>query len=97
MSYLKLNIENALKFVDAKEVEAIKSEIVEAANVLVSKSGAGNDYLGWLDLPLDYDKEEFARILAAAERIKAQADVLLVIVIGVSYLGAKSAIVMLMK
>ena len=97
MSYLKLNIENALKFVDAKEVEAIKSEIVEAANVLVSKSGAGNDYLGWLDLPLDYDKEEFARILAAAERIKAQADVLLVIGIGGSYLGAKSAIEMLKK
>ena len=97
MSYLKLNVENALKFVDAKEVEAIKSEIVEAANVLVSKSGAGNDYLGWLDLPLDYDKEEFARILAAAERIKAQADVLLVIGIGGSYLGAKSAIEMLKK
>lgn len=97
MSYLKLNIENALKFVDAKEVDAIKSEIVEAANVLVSKSGAGNDYLGWLDLPLDYDKEEFARILAAAERIKAQADVLLVIGIGGSYLGAKSAIEMLKK
>ena len=97
MSYLKLNIENALKFVDAKEVDAIKSEIVQAANVLVSKSGAGNDYLGWLDLPLDYDKEEFARILAAAERIKAQADVLLVIGIGGSYLGAKSAIEMLKK
>ena len=88
---------NIIKKQDKAVAEAIKSEIVEAANVLVSKSGAGNDYLGWLDLPLDYDKEEFARILAAAERIKAQADVLLVIGIGGSYLGAKSAIEMLKK
>ena len=97
MSYLKLNVENALKFVDKNAVEAIKSEIIAAANELVSKSGAGNDYLGWLDLPINYDKEEFARIIKAAERIKAQADVLLVIGIGGSYLGAKSAIEMLKK
>ena len=92
MSYVKLNLENAYKFVSSEQIEALKSEVVEAANVLVSQSGAGNDFLGWLNLPLDYDKEEFDRILAAAEKIKAQADVLVVIGIGGSYLGAKSAI-----
>ena len=97
MSYFKLNLENALKFVNKEQVEAMKEEVVNAANVLVSQSGAGNDFLGWLNLPLDYDKEEFDRILAAAERIKKQADVLLVIGIGGSYLGAKSAIEMLKK
>ena len=97
MSYLKLNLENAYKFVASEQIEALKSEVVEAANVLVSQKGAGNDFLGWLNLPLDYDKEEFDRILAAAEKIKAQADVLVVIGIGGSYLGAKSAIEMLKK
>ena len=97
MSYVKLNLDNALKFVTNEQVEAMKDEVVNAANVLVSQSGAGNDFLGWLNLPLDYDKEEFDRILAAAERIKKQAEVLLVIGIGGSYLGAKSAIEMLKK
>ena len=97
MSYVKLNLENAYKFVASEQIEALKSEVVEAANVLVSQKGAGNDFLGWLNLPLDYDKEEFDRILTAAEKIKAQADVLVVIGIGGSYLGAKSAIEMLKK
>ena len=97
MSYLKLNVENALSFVDKAKCEAFKQEIVDAAKLLVSEKGAGNDYLGWLELPLNYDKEEFERILLAAERIKKQADVLLVIGIGGSYLGAKSAIEMLKK
>ena len=97
MSYIKLNLDNALKFVSNEQAEAMKDEVVSAANVLVSQSGAGNDFLGWLNLPLDYDKEEFDRILAAAERIKKQAEVLLVIGIGGSYLGAKSAIEMLKK
>lgn len=97
MSYLKLNVENALSFVDKAKCEAFKQEIVDAAKLLVSEKGAGNDYLGWLELPLNYDKEEFERILLASERIKKQADVLLVIGIGGSYLGAKSAIEMLRK
>ena len=97
MSYVKLNVENALKFVDAEKVSAMKEEILAAKDLLLSKSGAGNDFLGWLDLPFDYDKEEFDRILACAEKIKKQADVLLVIGIGGSYLGAKSAIEMLKK
>ena len=97
MSYVKLNLDNALKFIPNEQVLAMRDEVINAANVLVSQSGAGNDFLGWLNLPLDYDKEEFDRILAAAERIKQQADVLLVIGIGGSYLGAKSAIEMLKK
>jgi glucose-6-phosphate isomerase len=97
MSYVKLNLDNALSFVSQEAVENMKTEIVKAAEVLQSQKGAGNDFLGWLNLPLNYDKEEFARILAAAERIKKQAEVLLVIGIGGSYLGAKSAIEMLRK
>ena len=63
-----------------------------AKDVLTAKSGAGNDYLGWIDLPVDYDKEEFARIKKAAEKIQGDSDVLLVIGIGGSYLGARAAI-----
>ncbi len=67
--------------------------IAEAAKeVLVSKSGAGNDFLGWIDLPVDYDKEEFARIQKAAAKIQSDSEVLVVIGIGGSYLGARAAI-----
>ena len=97
MSYVKLNMENALSFVDEAQVEAMKTEIKRSAELLVSQKGAGNDFLGWLNLPFDYDKEEFERIILAAEKIKKQAEVLLVIGIGGSYLGAKSAIEMLKK
>ena len=64
----------------------------QAKDVLVSKNGAGNDFLGWIDLPVDYDKEEFSRIEKAAEKIKKDSDVLIVIGIGGSYLGARAAI-----
>ena len=97
MSYIKLNLDNALSFVNETEVNAMKKEIEASAKLLVSQEGAGNDFLGWLNLPLDYDKEEFERIIVASEKIKKQADVLLVIGIGGSYLGAKSAIEMLKK
>ena len=63
-----------------------------AKETLVSKSGAGNDFLGWVDLPVDYDKEEFDRIKVAAKRIQEDSEVLLVIGIGGSYLGARAAI-----
>jgi glucose-6-phosphate isomerase len=63
--------------------------------MLHNKTGAGNDFLGWLDLPLNYDKEEFARIKAAAQKIRSDSEVLIVIGIGGSYLGAKAAIDML--
>lgn len=63
-----------------------------ARDTLVEKTGAGNDYLGWIDLPVDYDKEEFARIKKAAAKIQGDSDVLLVVGIGGSYLGARAAI-----
>ena len=74
------------------EIESMKAIAEAAKEVLLSRSGAGNDFLGWIDLPVDYDKEEFARILTAAEKIRSDSDVLLVIGIGGSYLGARAAI-----
>ena len=79
-------------FVSNEEVDLMKKLTVDAKDVLVSKSGAGNDFLGWIDLPVDYDKEEFDRIKKAAEKIKSDSEVLLVIGIGGSYLGARAAI-----
>ncbi len=95
--YLNLDISLTKKFYNEKEFEAVKKEIIDAHSLLRSKKGPGNDFLGWLDLPVDYDKEEFDRIKKAAEVIKKQSDVLLVIGIGGSYLGARSAIEMLKK
>lgn len=63
-----------------------------AHDLLESRQGPGNDFLGWVTLPTDYDKEEFARIKAAAERIKKNTDIFIVIGIGGSYLGARAAI-----
>lgn len=79
-------------FISAEEVEKMKRQTLDAKEVLVSKSGAGNDFLGWIDLPVNYDKEEFARIKEAAKRIQEDSEVLLVIGIGGSYLGARAAI-----
>ena len=95
MKKLNLNLSNVEKFLNQEILEATKEDVVKAYHTLVSKSGAGNDYVGWLDLPLDYDKEEFYRIQKAALKIKTQSQVLLAIGIGGSYLGAKSAIEML--
>ena len=79
-------------FISADEVEAMKKPTLDAKELLVSRTGAGNDFLGWLDIPVDYDKEEFERIKKAAERIQSDSEVLLVIGIGGSYLGARAAI-----
>lgn len=78
--------------VSEDEIKSMAKIAKDARDVLVSKSGAGNDFLGWIDLPVDYDKEEFARIQKAAEKIKSDSEVLLVIGIGGSYLGARAAI-----
>ena len=83
---------NASKFVRAHEVESMKAITLAAAELLKSRKGAGNDFLGWIDLPVNYDKEEFSRIKAAAKRIQSDSDVLLVAGIGGSYLGARAAI-----
>ena len=79
-------------FIAEHEIQYMSKLAGEAKELLVSKSGAGNDFLGWIDLPVDYGKEEFARIKAAAEKIKNDSEVLLVIGIGGSYLGARAAI-----
>ena len=82
----------AAGFIRDEEVANMKSAVLGAKEVLTGKTGAGNDFLGWIDLPVDYDKEEFARIRKAAEKIQQDSDVLLVIGIGGSYLGARAAI-----
>ncbi len=79
-------------FISEAEVASMKKIAEDAKEVLVSRTGAGNDFLGWIDLPVAYDKEEFARIKKAAEKIKGDSEVLLVIGIGGSYLGARAAI-----
>ena len=97
MNEIKFDYEKAKGFVSDTEMDALAPYIKVAHDTVQNKTGAGSDFLGWVDLPVNYDKEEFERILLAAEKIKAQADVLLVIGIGGSYLGAKSAIEMLKK
>ena len=72
------------------EVEYMKKLVCDAKEQLLQKTGAGNDFLGWLDLPVSYDKEEFARIKKAAEKIQNESEVLIVIGIGGSYLGARA-------
>jgi glucose-6-phosphate isomerase len=82
----------AAGFVSAEELANFKSTVMTARETLVNKTGAGNDFCGWIDLPVDYDKEEFARIKKAAAKIQSDSDALLVIGIGGSYLGARAAI-----
>ncbi|MBS6193982.1 MAG: glucose-6-phosphate isomerase [Clostridiales bacterium] len=92
MSKVTFDYSKTAKFISAEEVQSM-SRIVDAAKQeLVSREGLGNDFLGWIDLPVDYDKEEFDRIKKAAEKIQSDSEVLLVIGIGGSYLGARAAI-----
>ena len=92
MEKLNFNYQFAKNFFNENELRQIKPYVELANEVLTSKSGAGNDFLGWVDLPENYDKDEFARIKKAAEKIKNDSEVLIVIGIGGSYLGAKAAI-----
>ena len=82
----------AAGFVSAEEMDNMKATVMCARDVLMAGSGAGNDFLGWIDLPVDYNKEEFERIKKAAAKIQNDSDVLLVVGIGGSYLGARAAI-----
>ena len=82
----------ALSFMNEAEVSMMSGLVEAAKEQLLSRKGAGNDFLGWIDLPVDYDKEEFANIQKAAKKIQEDSDVLLVIGIGGSYLGARAAI-----
>ena len=89
---VRFDYSKTASFIREDEVNIMKKLVGDARDVLVSKTGAGNDFLGWIDLPVDYDKEEFERIKKSAEKIKQDSDVLLVIGIGGSYLGARAAI-----
>ena len=82
----------AADFIRENDLEGLKGQVLSAHDTINNKSGLGNDFLGWVTLPEDYDKEEFSRIKKAAEKIKNDTDVLIVIGIGGSYLGARAAI-----
>ncbi len=92
---IKFDYSKALWAFGEHEVDYIQSQINNAHELLMSGTGAGNDFLGWLDLPVNYDKEEFSRILTSAEKIKNNSEVFVVIGIGGSYLGAKAGVTML--
>ena len=89
---VKLDAQHLSGFMNSGELEAIGPQIKLAHELLHSKSGPGSDFLGWLDLPSEYDKEEFSRIQSAAAKIRSNTDVFVVIGIGGSYLGARAAI-----
>ena len=88
----KITIDYSKTGVQSHEVEYFKEQIAVAHKMLHEKTGAGNDFLGWVDLPVDYDQDEFARIQKAADKIKNDSDILIVIGIGGSYLGARACI-----
>lgn len=92
MAKVTFDYSKANGFISEEEIKNMNSIVETAKNTLVNKTGAGNDFLGWIDLPVGYDKEEFARIKAAAKKIQSDSDVLLVIGIGGSYLGARAAV-----
>ncbi|MEA3320252.1 MAG: glucose-6-phosphate isomerase [Bacillota bacterium] len=95
MTHIRFDYKKALSFFGEHEITYLRDAVKVAHHSLHEKTGAGNDYLGWIDLPTDYDKEEFARIVKSAEKIKNDSDILLVVGIGGSYLGARAALEML--
>lgn len=92
MGKITFDYSKAAPFIGADEVKFMEAQTAAMKDVLLKRSGQGNDFLGWIDLPVNYDKEEFARIQKAAAKIQSDSDVLLVIGIGGSYLGARAAI-----
>ena len=92
MNTIEFCYKNTEKFIGKHEIESIKPAVLDAAKRLTEKSGDGKDFLGWIDLPVNYDKEEFEKIKKAAEKIRNDSDILFVIGIGGSYLGARAAI-----
>ena len=92
MKNISLDYSKIFKFISEEDLKNIQPSVDKAAEVLHSKTGAGNDFLGWLDLPINYNKEEFTRIKKASEKIKENSEVLVVIGIGGSYLGARAVI-----
>lgn len=92
MERLKFNYQNALNFISEIELSSMEPQVNLAAKMLEEKTGNGNEFLGWLDFHKNYDKEEFKRVQKSAEKIKNDSEILLVIGIGGSYLGARAAI-----
>ena len=89
---IKFNSSYAKDFLRENDLKGIEAQVAAAHKTIEDRSGLGNDFLGWVNLPVDYDKEEFARIKAAAAKIRQDTDILIVIGIGGSYLGARAAI-----
>lgn len=92
MSKVTFDYSKATGFISDADIQNMKEKTLAARDVLISRNGAGNDFLGWIDLPIDYDKDEFDRIKAAAAKIQNDSEVFIVIGIGGSYLGARAAI-----
>ncbi len=89
---LKLNLNYVGKYADKEKFDSMRSEVSAAHKMLTEGTGLGSDFLGWLDLPVNYDKDEFRRIKESAEKIKKDSEVLVVLGIGGSYLGARAVI-----
>lgn len=92
MTHIKFDYSKALRFFEERELDYLEPAVKAAHDALHNGTGAGSDYLGWVNLPSDYDKEEFARIQKSAKKIQSDSDILIVIGIGGSYLGARAAI-----
>ena len=92
MGHIKFDYSNTDQFIAEHELTQMQPLVTAADTILREGTGAGSDYIGWVDLPKAYDKEEYARIKKAAAKIQSDSDVLVVLGIGGSYLGAKSAI-----
>ncbi|GAB3064634.1 glucose-6-phosphate isomerase [Salinicoccus sesuvii] len=95
MTHIKFDYSNVTPFMSEAELSGLSPFVSSVHDMIHNGTGAGNDYLGWVKLPEDYDKEEFSRIQTSAEKIKSDSEVLVVIGIGGSYLGAKAAVEML--
>lgn len=89
---VQIDYKNTLKFISEEQIKNAEQTVLKAKHTLLSKSGEGNDFLGWVEYTKNYDKEEFARIKKAAKQIQSDSEVLVVIGIGGSYLGAKALI-----
>lgn len=96
MAHITLSIEDALTFID-KHPNDLQDKVNDIHHMICHKTGKGSDFLGWLDLPLTYDKEEYQRVIKAAKQIRSHSEVLVVIGIGGSYLGSKAGIEFLRK
>ena len=92
---MKLNYQGVLDFVSLEEIKSYRHKATNALKALLNKNGLGNDFLGWIDYPISVTKTELQEIKQTSEQIKSNSDVLVVIGIGGSYLGAKAALDML--